>query len=102
MEQITIRTYDFWMAVFGIGCLGTALAYFLWQKGVQITGADKAGIYMNIVPLSAAVLAIFFGESLHTYHLIGGLLIIIGMLITRKKILILKFINHCHKTTFRL
>ncbi|OUR97654.1 hypothetical protein A9Q86_15690 [Flavobacteriales bacterium 33_180_T64] len=85
MTLVTTHTYGYWMAVFGIGCLGTALAYFLWQKGVQITGADKAGIYMNIVPLSAAVLAIFFGESLHTYHLIGGLLIIIGMLITRKK-----------------
>ena len=85
MALVTNHTYGYWVAVFGIGCLGTALAYFLWQKGVQITGADKAGIYMNIVPLSAAVLAIFFGESLHRYHLIGGLLIIIGMLITRKK-----------------
>ncbi|MEE9364508.1 MAG: DMT family transporter [Cellulophaga sp.] len=85
MALVTTHTHDFWMAVFGIGCLGTALAYFLWQKGVKIIGADKAGIYMNIVPLSAAVLAIFFNESLHTYHLTGGLLIIIGMLITRKK-----------------
>lgn len=85
MALVTTHTYGYWMAVFGIGCLGTALAYFLWQKGVQITGADKAGIYMNIVPFSAAILAIFFNESLHTYHLIGGLLIIIGMLITRKK-----------------
>ena len=82
---ITTHTYGFWMAVFGIGCLGTALAYFLWQKGVQITGADKAGIYMNIVPLSAAVLAIFFNKNLHFYHLVGGLLIIIGMLIARNK-----------------
>ena len=85
MKMITTHTNDFWIAVFGIGCLGTALAYFLWQKGVQITGADKAGVYMNIVPLSAAVLAVFFNKSLHSYHLIGGLLIIIGMLITRNK-----------------
>ncbi|MBL4605403.1 MAG: EamA family transporter, partial [Flavobacteriaceae bacterium] len=85
MALVITHTYGYWMAVFGIGCLGTALAYFLWQKGVQITGADKAGIYMNIVPLSAAVLAIFFNESLHMYHLVGGLFIIIGMLITRSK-----------------
>jgi drug/metabolite transporter (DMT)-like permease len=85
MEVITTHTNGFWMAVFGIGCLGTALAYFLWQKGVKITGADKAGIFMNIVPLSAAILAIFFNESLHTYHLIGGFIIILGVLITRNK-----------------
>lgn len=84
MALVTTHTNGFWMAVFGIGCLGTALAYFLWQKGVQITGADKAGIYMNIVPLSAAVLAVFFNESLEFQHLVGGLLIITGMFFTRK------------------
>lgn len=84
MEMITTHTPNFWMAVFGIGCLGTALAYFLWQKGVQITGADKAGIYMNIVPLSAALFAILFNEYLQTYHLIGALFIITGLLLSKK------------------
>jgi drug/metabolite transporter (DMT)-like permease len=85
MELVTTHTYGFWMAVFGIGCFGTALAYFLWQKGVQIAGADKAGIYMNIVPLSAALFAILFNEHLHAYHLIGGLLIVTGLLISKSR-----------------
>ncbi|MFK5982232.1 MAG: DMT family transporter [Flavobacteriaceae bacterium] len=84
IENITTRTQYFWLAVFGIGCLGTALAYYLWQKGIQIIGADKAGIYMNVVPLSAAVLAVFFHESLYIYHLIGGLFIGLGVIITKK------------------
>jgi drug/metabolite transporter (DMT)-like permease len=84
MVLVTAHTYGFWMAVFGIGCLGTALAYFLWQKGIQITGADKAGIYMNVVPLSAVMFSIFFNENLHLYHLLGGLFIIVGLLITNK------------------
>tara|TARA_R110002033_G_scaffold170514_1_gene213220 strand:+ start:11209 stop:12096 length:888 start_codon:yes stop_codon:yes gene_type:complete len=83
IEVVTTHTTNFWVAVFGIGCLGTALAYFLWQKGVQITGADKAGIYMNIVPLSAALFTILFKENLYTYHLIGGLFIVIGLLINK-------------------
>ena len=85
MELVTTHTYGFWMAVFGIGCFGTALAYFLWQKGVQIAGADKAGIYMNIVPLSAALFAILFNEHLHAYHLIGGLFIVTGLLISKSR-----------------
>ncbi|TXN36117.1 EamA family transporter [Flagellimonas hymeniacidonis] len=56
---------------------------FLWQKGVQITGADKAGIYMNIVPLSAALFAILFKEYIHTYHLIGGVCIVVGLFISK-------------------
>lgn len=94
IEKIATHTLLFWKAVFGIGCLGTALAYFLWQKGVQIIGADKAGIYMNLVPLSAAVLAIFFSKNLHVYHLIGGVCIILGMLITRKR----TFMSKVHKS----
>jgi len=70
METVTAHTTNFWMSIFGIGCLGTALAYFLWQKGVQITGADKAALF-----------TIFFKEHLHTYHLIGGLCIVVGLLI---------------------
>ncbi len=83
MAAVLTHSTPFWMAVFGIGCMGTALAYFLWQKGVHIVGADKAGIYMNVVPLSAAVLTFFFNENLYLYHLIGGLLIVTGLLITR-------------------
>ncbi|WP_303316655.1 DMT family transporter [Flavivirga abyssicola] len=82
MEVVTAHTHHFWMAVLGIGCLGTALAYFLWQKGVQIKGAGKAGIYMNIIPLSAALFAILFDENIDTYHTIGGLFIITGLLIS--------------------
>jgi len=94
IEKITTHPPVFWESVFGIGCLGTALAYFLWQKGVLVIGADKAGIFMNIVPLSTAVLAVFFNKNLHEYHLIGGLFIILGMLITRKKV----FNSKLHKS----
>ncbi len=83
MKVVTAHTSKFWMAVFGIGCLGTTLAYYLWQKGVQTTGADKAGIYMNAVPLSTALFAFLFKENLYTYHLIGGLCVVIGLLISK-------------------
>jgi len=82
MEMVTTHTFHFWMSILGIGCLGTALAYFLWQKGVQVKGADKAGVYMNIIPLSAALFAIFFNEYLGSFHLIGGLFIVTGLLIS--------------------
>ena len=83
MENVITHSTQFWLAAVGIGCLGTATAYYLWQKGVVMMGADKAGIYMNIIPLSTALFAAVFGEVLHAYHLIGGVLIVIGLLISR-------------------
>ncbi len=70
----------FWSAALGIGVFGTALAYLFWNRGIAETGAGNAGFYMNIVPLAAAVLAVFFGEELYSYHLLSGALIVVGMI----------------------
>jgi drug/metabolite transporter (DMT)-like permease len=71
---------SFWLAVFGIGVLGTGLAYLLWNEGIKRRGAHEAGLFMNIVPLAAALFAIFFGEQLHLYHLSSGGIILMGVL----------------------
>ena len=81
IEPITTHSFSFWFAALGIGFLGTALAYFLWNAGIQLTGANQAGIFINVVPLSAALFAILFGETLYGYHLISGLFIILGVVI---------------------
>ena len=81
-SQLSAYPLYFWLAALGMGGLGTALAYFLWNKGIGEAGAEKGGIFMNVVPLSTALLAIIFGEPLHTYHLVCGLLIISGVLLT--------------------
>ncbi|RIV31649.1 DMT family transporter [Flagellimonas lutimaris] len=85
MTDVSTHTLNFWMAVFGIGAMGTGLAYLLWQKGIQMVGADHAGVFMNIVPLSAAFFALFFDEDLYLYHLVAGILIISGMFITKRR-----------------
>ena len=72
---------SYWLAAVAIGCLGTSLAYFLWNKGIQLTSANQAGIFINVVPLSTAAFSLVFGEELFGYHLISGLLIITGVVI---------------------
>lgn len=72
---------SYWIAAVGIGFFGTSLAYFLWNKGIQLTSANQAGIFINVVPLSAASFSLVFGEVLFSYHLISGILIVIGVLI---------------------
>ena len=71
----------YWISAIGIGCFGTALAYVLWNEGVYRTGANRAGIFMNIVPLTTAVTGLFLGESLELFHFVSGFLILLGIFI---------------------
>ena len=78
-----VFTYSgaFWLSAIGIGTLGTAIAFLTWNEGVRQIGANKAGIFMNLVPLSAAVTAVFFNQELYLYHLWSGLMIIMGLMV---------------------
>jgi len=86
IESVTSHSLSFWLSAVGIGFLGTALAYFLWNAGIQLTSANKAGIFINVVPLSAALFSILFGETLYAYHFISGLFIIVGVAIIMAKL----------------
>lgn len=80
------HTGNYWFYCFAIGTLGTSVAYYLWNEGVHNIGADVAGMFMNIVPLSTAIMSIFLGEKLLMYHIVSGVLIVVGILISKKKI----------------
>lgn len=79
----TVQDYQtqFWLSAIMIGGAGTALAYILWNKGIKIIGASIAGIFMNIVPLSTSMFSLLFGEELHSFHLISGFFIIVGVIV---------------------
>ena len=85
--ELTITSYSssFWLAAMGIGGLGTSMAYFLWNKGIQMTDANQAGIFINLVPLSTAIFSMILGEELFGYHLISGVLIVIGVVFIMRK-----------------
>jgi drug/metabolite transporter (DMT)-like permease len=55
------------------------VAYFCWNRGVAVIGANRTGLFINLIPVFAATLAIIFlGESLKSYHLAGMILIVVG------------------------
>ena len=62
------------------------ISFFFWIKGVSLIGANRAGIYLHLMPILAAILAmIIFDEILLFYHYIGGIFIISGILLSNKK-----------------
>jgi drug/metabolite transporter (DMT)-like permease len=77
---------NFWIATITFGVFGTAFTYIFWNKGLRIIGASKAGVFMNIVPLSTGVIAVLLGKNLNGFHIISGLLIFLGLLISQIKL----------------
>jgi len=55
------------------------VAYFCWNRGVAVIGANRTGLFINLIPVFAAILAIvFLGETLKAFHLTGMALILMG------------------------
>lgn len=62
------------------------LAYAFWNHGVKTIGPSKAAMFMYLNPVFAAVLAgLFLDERLSVFHFIGGLLILLGLLLTTRE-----------------
>jgi drug/metabolite transporter (DMT)-like permease len=74
-----------WNAASGAGMVYFAvfpsiLSYLFWNRGVQRIGANRAGLFLYLVPVFGVVLAItFLGERLHLFHLAGAALIFAGI-----------------------
>ncbi len=56
------------------------LSYLFWNRGVQLIGANRAGLFLYLVPLFGVLLAVtFLGERLSLFHLAGAGLIFSGI-----------------------
>lgn len=74
-----------WAAIVFIAVFSSALAHALWVRSVAAIGANRAGVYIHLMPMFGAVLAIgFLGEQLAPYHLGGALLVLTGVVLTSR------------------
>jgi drug/metabolite transporter (DMT)-like permease len=63
-------------------------AYIFWNKAVVIVGPNKAGIFLHLMPVFSSFMAIFLlNEKLMSFHIIGAIIIIIGIYLSSKKTL---------------
>ncbi|MEM9734733.1 MAG: DMT family transporter [Pseudomonadota bacterium] len=54
-------------------------------KGVEALGANMAGLYINLVPVFGALLAVaMLGESLHVFHAVAFVLVVGGITIAQR------------------
>ena len=62
-------------------------SYYCWAGAVSIVGANRAGISLSLIPLFSTIMAIgIYDEKFQFFHLIGAILIILGLLLSNKEI----------------
>lgn len=62
------------------GIFGSILAFLCWNYGIMHSGATVGSLFIHLVPLFTAVLAIvLLGETIELFHFVGIALILAGI-----------------------
>ena len=62
-------------------------AYYCWQKGVEIIGPNRASMFIQLMPIFSAIMAIIFlNEKFELFHFVGATFIVSGIYLSNKKI----------------
>jgi len=62
-------------------------SFFFWIKGISIIGANRAGVFLHLMPIFGSLMAIIlFNERFMFYHLLGAIFIIAGITLSNKNI----------------
>ncbi len=60
-------------------------SFFFWIKGISIIGANRAGVFLHLMPIFGTFMAmIIFSEKFMFYHFFGAIFIIAGITLSNK------------------
>ena len=61
-------------------------SFFFWIKGVALIGANRSGVFLHLMPIFGAVMAmVIFNEKFMFYHLLGAAFILMGIILSNRK-----------------
>jgi drug/metabolite transporter (DMT)-like permease len=77
-----------WVAIAHMSILVTVVSFVMYYYGIKEVGAAKASIFINVMPVSAVLMAtLFLGETFTWAHTIGAAFVLSGVYIgTNSKI----------------
>jgi drug/metabolite transporter (DMT)-like permease len=88
LAPFALQTAPLWpgeAAALGVVYMGigaSVLAFFFWNRGVAVVGANIAGFTIHLLPAFGTVLAItFLGETFQAFHAAGIAIILAGVLL---------------------
>lgn len=69
------------------GIAASVFAPLMWVKAIDAIGAESSAMFMNLMPVISVVLAsTLLGEEIHLYHIIGGMFVVSGVLLSQVKV----------------
>ena len=76
----TAPTMIGWMLALMVTLLPSLIAQIFFIQGVSLIGASRAGVFVNLVPVFASIMAvIFLHEVFQLYHALGLMLVLGGI-----------------------
>ena len=82
-----ILNQNFYMILFYVVLFPGLISFIFWIKGVALIGANRAGIFLHMMPVLSAIMAmIIFNEKFLFYHMLGAIFILTGILLSNRKI----------------
>jgi drug/metabolite transporter (DMT)-like permease len=78
-----------WLTAFTfayVTIFSTIAAFVFWNRGVELIGANRAGIFLHLIPIYSALLTgAVLGEPLMGYHVVGFVLILGGVWLASRR-----------------
>jgi drug/metabolite transporter (DMT)-like permease len=61
-------------------------SFICWIKGISLIGANRSGVFLHLMPILSATMAIIiFSEKFMFYHLLGAIFILSGIILSNRK-----------------
>lgn len=80
LEKTMVINITSLLSIGYVGIFASVLAFLLWNKGVEILSASRAGYFIHLIPVWGLILAsLFLGERLALFHWAGMAFIFCGI-----------------------
>ncbi|MGO4704956.1 DMT family transporter [Microvirga sp. 2MCAF38] len=76
-----------WAVMLYVALLPSLLSQLLFIRGVELIGPARAGLFVNLVPVFGALLAVaILGEPFASYHAIGLVMVLGGIWLAERRV----------------
>jgi len=86
MGNLIILGKPFYLTLAYVVIFPGLTSFFFWIKGISIIGANRAGVFLHLMPIFGAIMAmLIFDEKFMYYHFLGAIFIIAGITLSNRK-----------------